>query len=336
MAMFVVTGGAGFIGSNFVRLVLRQRPDVQVVTIDLLTYAGNLANLEGVPEDRHRFVRADVADLDAMREAVPAGADVLVNFAAETHVDRSILGPIAFARTNVLGAQVLLDVCRERGVRRFVQVSTDEVYGALGPGEAPWTEDSPLAPSSPYAASKAGADLLVRAANHTWGQDVCITRCSNNYGPYQFPEKLISLAVTNALEDLEVPVYGDGLQQRDWIYAEDHARAILAVAERGRAGAVYNIGARNQRRNINVVRDILRWLNKPETLIRFVKDRPGHDRRYAMDPTRIEAELGWKPEMSFDKGLAATVDWYRTHQDWWRRVKDGSYRKFYDAWYGKR
>jgi dTDP-glucose 4,6-dehydratase len=336
MGVLVVTGGAGFIGSNFVRLVLAERPDVRVVTLDLLTYAGNLENLAGLPEDRHAFVRADVADADAVRAAVPAGAEAVVNFAAETHVDRSILGPLGFVRTNVLGTQVLLDVCREKRVRRFLQVSTDEVYGALGPEEAPWTEDRPLRPSSPYAATKAGADHLVRAAGHTYGQDVCITRCSNNYGPYQFPEKLIPLAITNALEGAAVPVYGDGRQVRDWIHVEDHARAVLAALERGRSGAVYNIGARCERFNLDVVREVLRLLGKGESLIRFVQDRPGHDRRYAMDPGRIEAELAWRPRIAFAEGLAATVRWYREHEAWWRHVKDGSYREFYQRWYGRR
>ena len=336
MGVFVVTGGAGFIGSCFVRLLAAERPDSRILTLDLLTYAGNLENLAGVPADRHAFLRADVADPDARRAAIPEGAEAVVNFAAETHVDRSILGPEAFVRTNVLGAQVLLETCRAKGARRFVQVSTDEVYGALGPEEPPWSEDRPLRPSSPYAASKAGADLLVAAAHRTHGQDVCITRCSNNYGPCQFPEKLVPLTITNALQDREVPVYGDGRQQRDWIAVEDHARAILTVAERGRAGAVYNIGARCERFNVDVVREVLRLLGKPESLIRFVQDRPGHDRRYAMDPGRIEAELGWRPRVAFADGLAATVRWYREHEAWWRHVKDGSYRAFYDAWYGGR
>ncbi|MBM4020168.1 MAG: dTDP-glucose 4,6-dehydratase, partial [Planctomycetes bacterium] len=242
MRTYVVTGGAGFIGSNFVRLALATRPDLQVVNIDLLTYAGNLENLEGIPQAHHTFIRADIADAEAMRRAVPEGADALVNFAAETHVDRSILGPVAFVRTNVLGAQVLLDAAREKNVRRFVQVSTDEVYGSLRPGEPPFTEDRLLAPSSPYAASKAGADLLVLAAHRTYGQDAVITRCSNNYGPYQFPEKLIPLMLSNALEDKPLPVYGDGRQVRDWIHADDHGRAILGAVERGRPGRIYNIG----------------------------------------------------------------------------------------------
>jgi dTDP-glucose 4,6-dehydratase len=330
MFTLVVTGGAGFIGSNFVRLALGSRPDIAIVDIDLLTYAGNLENLQGVPADRHAFVRADITDPEAMRSAVPEGADALVNFAAETHVDRSILGPLAFVRTNVVGTQVLLDVARERGVKRFVQVSTDEVYGSLEPDDPPFAEEWPLAPSSPYAASKAAA------AHHTYGQNIGITRCSNNYGPYQFPEKLIPLVISNALEDKPLPVYGDGRQVRDWIYTEDHSRAILAVVESGGPGAVYNIGARSERYNIDVVREILRQLGKPESLIRHVTDRPGHDRRYAIDPARIETELAWRPEMTFEEGLARTVRWYLDHADWWRRVKDGSYREFYDKWYGNR
>jgi dTDP-glucose 4,6-dehydratase len=336
MPTFVVTGGAGFIGSNFVRLALAQAAGLRIVTIDLLTYAGNLENLAGVPEDRHTFVRADVTDPEAMARAIPAGADAVINFAAETHVDRSILGPVAFARTNVVGTQVLLEAARARGVRRFLQVSTDEVYGSLAPDAPAFTEDHPLAPSSPYAASKAGADLLVLAAHRTYGQDVVITRCSNNYGPYQFPEKLIPLMLSNALEDKPLPVYGDGRQVRDWIYTDDHSRAILAAAARGRPGRVYNIGAKSERYNIDVVRGILRELGKPESLIRHVTDRPGHDRRYAIDSRRAQEELGWRPETDFDEGLARTIRWYRDHADWWRRVKDGSYREFYDKWYGGR
>ena len=336
MPTYVVTGGAGFIGSNFVRLALECDAHLKIVTIDLLTYAGNLENLVGVPEERHTFVRADITDAGAMADAVPDGADALVNFAAETHVDRSILGPEAFVRTNVVGTQVLLDVARAKGVKRFLQVSTDEVYGSLGPEDAAFTESHPLAPSSPYAASKAGADLLVLAAHHTYGQHALLTRCSNNYGPYQFPEKLIPLMLSNALEDRPLPVYGDGRQVRDWIYTDDHSRAILAVLEGGRPGAVYNIGARSERFNIDVVKAILGELDKPESLVRLVEDRPGHDRRYAIDPTRIETELGWRPEVAFEDGLARTIQWYREHEDWWRRVKDGSYREFYDTWYGGR
>jgi len=336
MTTYVVTGGAGFIGSNFVRLALAARTDLKIIDIDLLTYAGNLENLDGVPQDRHTFIRADITDPEAMERAVPEGADALINFAAETHVDRSILGPLAFVRTNVLGTQVLLDVARAKGVKRFVQVSTDEVYGSLGPGEPPFTEDRPPAPSSPYAASKAGADMLVLAAHHTYGQDVVITRCSNNYGPYQFPEKLIPLMLSNALEDQPLPIYGDGRQIRDWIHTDDHSRAVLAAIEKGRPGRIYNIGARSERYNIDVVREILRQLGKPQSLIRHVADRPGHDRRYGIDPGRTERELGWRPQVPFEEGLVRTIRWYRDHQDWWRRVKDGSYREFYEKWYGNR
>ena len=336
MPTYVVTGGAGFIGSGFVRLALAARPDLKIIDIDLLTYAGNLENLEGVPQDRHTFIRADITHAEAMRGAVPEDADALINFAAETHVDRSILGPLAFVRTNVLGTQVLLDVAREKAAKRFVQVSTDEVYGSLGPVDATFTEDRPLAPSSPYAASKAGADLLVLAAHHTYGQNVGITRCSNNYGPYQFPEKLIPLMISNAFEDKPLPVYGDGRQVRDWIHTDDHSRAILAVIEKGRPGRIYNIGARNERYNIDVVREILRQAGKPDSLIRHVTDRPGHDRRYGIDPTRIEQELGWRPQVPFREGLAQTLRWYREHQPWWQRIKDGSYREFYEKWYGGR
>ena len=336
MSTYVVTGGAGFIGSNFVRLALASRPDLRIVTVDLLTYAGNLENLRGVPEDRHTFVRADITDLEAMRGAVPQGADALINFAAETHVDRSILGPLAFVRTNVVGTQVLLDVAREKAVARVLQVSTDEVYGSLEPDDPPFTEEWPLDPTSPYAASKAAADLLVLAARRTYGQNVVITRCSNNYGPFQFPEKLVPLMLSNALEDKPLPVYGDGRQVRDWIYTDDHSRAILAAVERGESGSIYNVGARNERFNIDVIREILRQLGKPDSLIRHVTDRPAHDRRYAIDPSRAETELGWSPEVSFEEGLARTIRWYRENVDWWRRIKDGSYREFYETWYGRR
>jgi len=336
MPTYVVTGGAGFIGSNFVRLALGRRSDLAIINIDLLTYAGNLENLEGLPEDRHTFVRADITDPEAMRRAVPEGADALINFAAETHVDRSILGPLAFVRTNVVGTQVLLDTAREKGVKRYLQISTDEVYGSLKPGDPAFTEDLPIVPSSPYAASKAAADLLVLAAHHTYGQNAVITRCSNNYGPYQFPEKLIPLVLSNAMEDKPLPVYGDGRQVRDWIYTDDHSRAVLAALEGGQPGRVYNIGARNEWHNIDIVKEILRQVGKPESLIRYVKDRPGHDRRYAIDPTRAETELGWRPQVAFEEGLAHTIAWYREHADWWRRIKDGSYREFYDKWYAGR
>jgi len=258
-----------------------------------------------------------------------------VNFAAESHVDRSIVGALPFIETNVVGTQVMLDVARQAGVSRFIHVSTDEVYGSLGPQGA-FTESTPLAPNSPYSASKAASDLLVRAAWHTHGYPTIITRCSNNYGPYQFPEKLIPLMISNALDDKPLPVYGQGANVRDWIHVEDHCRGILAVIERGRPGEVYNLGGRSERANIDVVREILRQLGKSESLIRFVNDRPGHDLRYAIDCTKAEAELGWTRKWDFTTGLAHTIRWYRDHEDWWRRVRDGSYQKFYDLWYGNR
>jgi len=335
MPTFVVTGGAGFIGSNFVRLALAQSPDLRIVTIDLLTYAGNLENLAGVPEDRHTFVRADVTDAEAMARAIPAGADAVINFAAETHVDRSILGPVAFARTNVVGTQVLLEAARARGVRRFLQVSTDEVYGSLG-ATGLFTEETPLAPSSPYSASKAAADLVVRAAGHAFRLPAVITRSSNNYGPYQFPEKLIPLFLTNAMEDRPLPVYGTGMNVRDWIYVEDNCEGILAVLERGRDGEVYNLGGGQELPNLEVTRAILRATGKPESLIRYVTDRPGHDFRYALDASKARRELGWAPRVDFAAGIARTAAWYRDHREWWERVKSGAYREYYRAQYGER
>jgi len=331
-----VTGGAGFIGSNFVRLALGELADLEILNYDALTYAGNLENLAELRRDaRHRFVRGRIEDPRAVREAMGDGVDAVVNIAAESHVDRSILDARPFVETNVLGTQVLLDAASERGVQRFLQVSTDEVYGSLGTDGA-FTESSPPAPNSPYSASKAAADMLVRAAWKTHGLPALVTRCSNNYGPYQFPEKLIPLMVSNALEDKPLPVYGDGLHVRDWIHVEDHCRALMLVVAKGRPGEVYNIGGRSERPNIEVVREILRQVGKPESLIRFVKDRPGHDRRYAIDCSRIVRELGWQPRWTFEKGLADTLRWYREHEAWWRRVKDGSYRQFYDQWYGER
>jgi len=331
-----ITGGAGFIGSNFVRLVLQERPDVEIVNYDALTYAGNLENLADVSDHpRYRFVRGRIQDEASVREAMAGGVDAVVNFAAESHVDRSIVGALPFIETNVVGTQVMLDVARQAGVSRFIHVSTDEVYGSLGPQGA-FTESTPLAPNSPYSASKAASDLLVRAAWHTHGYPTIITRCSNNYGPYQFPEKLIPLMISNALDDKPLPVYGQGANVRDWIHVEDHCRGILAVIERGRPGEVYNLGGRSERANIDVVREILRQLGKSESLIRFVNDRPGHDLRYAIDCTKAEAELGWTRKWDFTTGLAHTIRWYRDHEDWWRRVRDGSYQKFYDLWYGNR
>jgi dTDP-glucose 4,6-dehydratase len=330
-----VTGGAGFIGSAFVRLVLGELPGCRVLNFDALTYAGNLDNLRGVADERHRFVRGDICDPAAVLAALDEGTDLLVNFAAESHVDRSIHSAAEFVRTNVLGTQVLLDAARERGVRRFVQVSTDEVMGSLPErDDAFFTEDSPFAPNSPYSASKAAAEHLVRAARHTHGSDVVVTRCGNNYGPRQFPEKFLPLLLANASRDEAVPVYGDGRNVRDWIYVEDHCRAVLAAALRGRAGEVYNIGARNERRNVEVAESVLDLLGKPRALLKFVKDRPGHDRRYAIDPSKAERELGWRPRETWESGLGKTVRWYAENADWVGRARSGAYRDYYRKQYG--
>lgn len=335
MLIFFVTGGAGFIGSAFVRQLLDQNPSCHIINFDALTYAGNLDNLGGIDEGRHHFVKGDIADRVAVLEALAPGTNAIINFAAESHVDRSITSAAEFVSTNVLGTQVLLDCARERGVKRLVQVSTDEVMGSLPEDEdAFFTETSPFQPNSPYAASKAAAEHLVRAANHTFGLDTVITRCGNNYGPRQFPEKFLPLMLANAMEDQPIPLYGDGLNVRDWIYVEDHCRAILQVMENGRSGAVYNIGARNERRNIEVARSVLDVMGKPHSLLRFVKDRPGHDRRYAIDPTLIESELGWRPTETWESGLRKTIEWYQTNNDWITRARSGAYRDFYAQQYG--
>lgn len=329
----LVTGGAGFIGSCLVRKLVESGRD-EVVVLDALTYAGNLENLAGLDgSSRYRFVHGSIRDEAAVAEAID-GCRAVVNVAAETHVDRSIDAPGVFLDTNVQGPRVLMDAVRARG-GRFVQVSTDEVYGDLE-GRVPATENSPLAPSSPYAASKAAADLLVSAYSRTYGLDAVVTRCGNNYGPRQFPEKLIPLFITNALDDRELPLYGDGLNVRDWIHVEDHCAGILAALERGRTGCAYNISAGCTLTNRDVCRRLLELLGKPESLVRRVTDRPGHDRRYALDAARIRDELGWQPRIPFAEGLAATVDWYRVERNWWERVKSGEYRRFYDKLYGDR
>ena len=328
MKRLLVTGGCGFIGSNFVRLEIESYPDVEVTNLDALTYAGNpdnLADLEGHP--RYRFVRGDVADGPFVRTLLAEGFDAVVHFAAESHVDRSIGDATPFLRTNVVGTQCLLDAARLAATSRFVHVSTDEVYGTLGPDDPPFIESTPLAPNSPYAASKAGSDLLVRAAHHTHGMDVVITRCSNNYGPYQFPEKLIPLFITNALADTPLPVYGDGRQVRDWIHVLDHCRGVDAALRKGRAGAVYNFGGRSERYNLDVTHLVLKLTGKPASLIRHVTDRPGHDRRYAVECGHAERELGWRPRVTFEQGLADTVAWYKANAWWVERVKSGAYRK---------
>lgn len=331
MKRILVTGGAGFIGSHFVRHLLQVRPDMEIVNVDLLTYAGNLENLSDLKSNpRHIFKKADITDKEAMRN-LAQGCDGIINFAAESHVDRSILGPEVFVHTNVKGTQCLLEVARELKIRRYLQVSTDEVYGSLDEGR--FTEQSPIEPNSPYAASKAAADLLCRAYVHTFGMDIVITRCSNNYGPYQFPEKLIPLMIANTLENKSLPVYGDGLNVRDWIYVEDHCAGILAAFEKGKAGEVYNISAHEEWANIDLVKALLKNLNKPESLITFVKDRPGHDRRYALDSTKIRSELGWAPKTDFNQGLKLTIGWYLENAPWLSHVRSGEYMRYYETQY---
>lgn len=330
-----VTGGAGFIGSAFVRLVLQEASDVQIVDFDALTYAGNLENLTGVDEGRHKFVKGDICDRETVLTAIPNECDAVFNFAAESHVDRSIHSADEFLRTNIIGTQVLLDAARAKNVRRFVQISTDEVMGSLpDESEEYFTEDSPLQPNSPYAASKASAEFVVRAARETFGIDTVVTRCGNNYGPRQFPEKLIPLMIANAINDDPLPVYGDGKNVRDWIFVDDHCRAIWKTYERGRSGEVYNIGSRNEKYNIDVVRSLLDALDKPHSLITYVTDRLGHDRRYAIDPTKCETELGWKPLVTWEHGLELTIDWYRNNQAWVDHIRNGDYRNYYKTMYG--
>ena len=333
----LVTGGAGFIGSSFVRYVLRTQPGVEIINYDLLTYAGNLRNLEEVEADsRYRFVRGDIADNDSVRAVFEEHRlDAVVNFAAETHVDRSIEDSTPFVRSNVVGTQCLLDNARRFRVSRFVQISTDEVYGSLGP-EGAFREDTPIDPSSPYSASKAGADMLVLSYFRTHKFPVVITRCTNNYGPYQFPEKLIPVLIENAMNDRSLPIYGDGLNVREWIFADEHSRAVWLALSRGREGEVYNIGSGQEKTNLEVVRGVLKLLGKPESLITYVKDRPGHDRRYAMDCSKIRREWGWQSEMEFSEGLAQTIEWYKSHQDWMHEIKDASYLSYYDRMYTHR
>ena len=337
MTTLLLTGGAGFIGANLVRKVLAERPDWKVVNLDALTYAGDLSWLEDVLRDpRHVFEKADLADRAAVDAVFARHAiDQVAHLAAESHVDRSILEPAVFVRSNVLGTQNLLDVARQRGVKRFLHVSTDEVYGTLG-ATGKFSEETPLAPNSPYSASKAGSDLLARAAFHTFGFPVVITRCSNNYGPRQFPEKLIPLMIANALEGRPLPVYGDGQQVRDWIHVDDHCAGLLAALERGRPGEVYNFGGETELPNLTVVRTLLAILGRGEELIRFVADRPGHDRRYAIDCAKAKRELGWTPRQRFDEGLRATVDWYRRNAAWVEHIRSGAYRDYYDRQYGGR
>ena len=333
----LVTGGCGFIGSNLVKYLRRHRPTWQVVNLDKLTYAGNLQNLADLEDDAgHRFARTDITDREAVQRLIRSHSlDAVFHLAAESHVDRSILSPEVFIHTNVLGTQVLLEACQQTGVKRFVMVSTDEVYGSLGP-TGRFTESSPLEPSSPYSASKASADLLALAYHRTFGIDVVVTRCSNNYGPYQFPEKLIPLMIVNALHDQPLPVYGDGGNVRDWLNVADHCQALVLALEKGKAGETYNIGGGTELRNIEIVKRILALLNKSENLIRYVKDRPGHDRRYAIDASRAKAELGWSPAHTFDQGLEETVRWYVDNRSWWQDVISGAYRDYYEKQYRAR
>jgi dTDP-glucose 4,6-dehydratase len=334
MSVLLVTGGCGFIGSNYIRWLLETDLAVSIVNLDALTYAGNLANLADLNGNpRYRFVHGDITEKETVRR-VANGVGGIVHFAAESHVDRSIIDSGPFIRTNVVGTQILLDAAREFNVPRFLQVSTDEVYGSLGPTGL-FREDTPLAPSSPYSASKAAADMLVQAYHHTFGMNAVITRCSNNYGPYQFPEKLIPLFITNLFNDQQVPIYGDGMQIRDWIHVRDHCAGIEAVRQHGRSGEVYNLGGKNEKANIEITTLLLDLIGKPKTLMKYVKDRPGHDRRYAIDCSKAERELGWSPKVPFDRGLKETIEWYRANADWVAKIRSGEYLKYYEQQYGK-
>ncbi|MBR6563223.1 MAG: dTDP-glucose 4,6-dehydratase [Clostridia bacterium] len=336
----IVTGGAGFIGSNFIFHMLKRYPDYRIVCLDKLTYAGNLSTLESVMDNPNfRFVRADICDSEAVNalfeEEKP---DVIVNFAAESHVDRSIEDPTVFLQTNIMGTAVLLNACLKYGIKRYHQVSTDEVYGDL-PLDRPellFTETTPLHTSSPYSSSKASADLLVLAYHRTYGLPVTISRCSNNYGPYHFPEKLIPLMIANALNDKPLPVYGEGKNVRDWLYVEDHCKAIDLIIHKGRVGEVYNVGGHNEKQNIEIVKMICAYLGKPESLITYVTDRKGHDLRYAIDPTKINEELGWLPETRFEDGIKKTIDWYLNNREWWESIISGEYKSYYEKMYGNR
>jgi dTDP-glucose 4,6-dehydratase len=333
----LITGGAGFIGSNFIKHILDKYPEYRIINLDKLTYAGNLENLTGIEKDpRYAFEKGDICDKTRVQMCVVRyEIDVVVHFAAESHVDRSILGAAEFVQTNIVGTNILLEVAKEMKLKRFVQVSTDEVYGSLGAAGL-FTEDTPLHPNSPYSASKASADMLALAYQHTFGMPVIVTRCSNNYGPYQFPEKLIPLMIANALNDKPLPVYGDGMNVRDWLHVKDHCSAIDEVLHRGKIGEVYNIGGNNEKPNIEIVKLILQNLGKTESLITYVKDRPGHDRRYAIDSGKIQKELGWSPSYTFEKGIAETIKWYVENQDWWKRIISGEYQKYYKTMYDER
>jgi len=340
MKKILITGGAGFIGANHIYYAMETNPEDTIICVDKLTYAGNMETLTQVLDrDNFHFEKADIADKQAIRAIFDKyRPDYVINYAAESHVDRSIDNPGVFLTTNILGTQVLLDAAREFEVERYHQVSTDEVYGDL-PLDRPdlfFTEETPIHTSSPYSASKAGADLLCQAYCRTYKMPITISRCSNNYGPYHFPEKLIPLMITNAMQDKSLPVYGKGENVRDWLFVTDHCRAVDLIVRKGTSGEVYNIGGHNERTNIDVVKAILTGLGKPETLITYVTDRPGHDRRYAIDPTKISSELGWLPETKFEDGLNKTIDWYKNNKAWWQNVLDGEYQKYYEKMYGNR
>ena len=347
MKTYLVTGCAGFIGSNFVHYMLEKYEDIRLINLDKLTYAGNLENLQDIEGDaRHIFVQGDICDKALVTDLIAKyDPDYVINFAAESHVDRSIKNPEIFVESNVLGTVNLLQCCKDawydaaaktwKEGKKYLQVSTDEVYGALG-AEGYFMETTPLCPHSPYSASKASADMFVKAFHDTYGMPMNITRCSNNYGPYHFPEKLIPLMISRALADEELPVYGDGANVRDWLHVSDHCEAIDLILHKGRVGEIYNIGGHNERTNLEVVKTILKALDKPESLIRYVKDRPGHDRRYAIDPTKIETELGWKPKYNFDTGIRQTIDWYLNNQDWWKHILSGEYSQYFEKMYGDR
>lgn len=329
----LITGGAGFIGSNFVHYMVNKYKEFKIINLDALTYAGNLKTLKKIEnESNYQFIHGDITNTEVVESIFADGVNAVVNFAAESHVDRSITDPGIFVKTNIQGTQVLLDAAKKYGVNKYVQISTDEVYGTLGDAGY-FTEETPLAPNSPYSASKAGADLLVRAYHETFGLPINITRCSNNYGPYHFPEKLIPLMILNALNDKQLPVYGDGLNIRDWLHVQDHCRAIDLVLHNGIAGEVYNIGGHNERTNIDVVKAILQYLDKPDTLIRFVEDRLGHDRRYAIDATKLRTDLGWEPQYTFETGLKQTIDWYLENRPWWENILSGDYQNYYKQQY---
>ncbi len=336
MKTILVTGGMGFIGSNFIRYMLKKYTEYKIINLDLLTYAGNMENLIDIQDNsNYNFIKGDIVDNRLVDEIVAQGVNYIINFAAESHVDRSIQDPGIFIKTNIMGTQVLLDAAKKYGVDKYIQVSTDEVYGSLG-ATGYFTEATPIAPNSPYSASKASADLLVRAYHETFKLPVNITRCSNNYGAYQFPEKLIPLMIANAYEDKKLPIYGDGLNIRDWLHVEDHCNAIDLVLHKGEIGEVYNIGGNNEKKNIEIVKLILEITNKPEELIRYVKDRPGHDRRYAIDSSKIQQELGWKLKYTFEEGLQETIDWYLDNKDWWQKIRSGEYLEYYEKMYKNR